>query len=200
LISLLIEKVKLEEKLLDKNFRLRLSASARIKELCSKCGAEVTFNAELSSNTGHFLEKIEQSTFKDFDVEIESNDDYTSNRFLRGFNIYLLMEKYSLTVDLKKIDEMKIDGERLKDLKKLLKWITSLKNDMEKTRLLDEVEMEIRKLMEAFQTDEALMYISDLLSLIKRSKDSMTKSFKRRLFLSLAQLEEHIRDITLKSH
>ena len=70
---------------------------------------------------------------------------------------------------------------------------------MEKTRLLDEVEMEIRKLMEAFQTDEALMYISDLLSLVKRSRDSMTKSFKRKLFLSLAQLEEHIKNITLKS-
>jgi len=200
LVSFLIEKVKLEEKLLDKNFRLRLSASARIKELCSKCGAEVTFNAELSSNTGHSLEKIEQSTFKDFDIEIESNDDYTLNRFIRGFNIYLLMEKYSLTVDLKKIDEMKIDGEQLEDLKKLLRWITSLKNDMEKTRLLDEVEMEIEKLMEAFQTDEALMYISDLLSLVKKSRDSMTKNFKRKLFLSLAQLEEHIRNITLKSH
>ena len=200
LISFLIEKVKLEEKLLDKNFRLRLSASARIKELCSKCGAEVTFNAELSSNTGHFLEKIEQSTFKDFEIEIESNDDYTLNRFIRGFNIYLLMEKCSLTIDLKTIDEMKIDGEQLEDLKKLLKWIASLKNDIEKTRLLDEVEMEIRKLTEAFQTDEALMYISGLLSFVKRSKDSMTKSFKRKLFLSLAQLEERIKNITLKSH
>jgi len=95
---------------------------------------------------------------------------------------------------------MKIDEERLEDLKKLLKWITSLKNDMEKTRLLHEVEMEIGKLMEAFQTDEALMYISGLILLVKRSKDSMTKSFKRKLFLSLAQLEERIKNITLKSH
>jgi len=201
LISVLAEKVKLEREYLGENSKLKLSTSTRIKEVCQKCGAKVTFNVELSSNRSSFLEKMESLAFENLNIEITPEDDSdVLNRLFRGFSIYLLMEKFSLTVNLENMDRMKTDRKRLKDLKRLLEQIESLENDIGKTRLFDEIRADIKRLTDAFQTDEALMYISDTLLFIERIKDSMIKNFKRKLFLSLAQLEEQIKDITLKRH
>jgi len=201
LISVLAEKVKLEREYLGENSKLKLSTSTRIKEACQKCGAKVAFNVELSSNKSSFLEKTESLPFENLNIEItpEDNGDIL-NRLFRGFSIYLLMEKFSLAVNPENLDKMKADRKRLKDLKRLLERIKSLKNDIDKTRLFDEIKVDIKKLTEAFQTDEALMYISDTLLFIERIKDSIIKNFKRKFFLSLAQLEEQIKDITLKRH
>ena len=109
------------------------------------------------------------------------------------------MEKFSLAVSPETSDKMKTDRKRLKDLKRLLERIKSLRNDIDKTRLFDEIKVDIKRLTEAFQTDDALMYISDALLFIERIKDSIIKNFKRKLFLSLAQLEEQIKDLTLKA-
>jgi len=200
LVSVLAEKVKLEREYLGENFKLKLSTSTRIKEVCQKCGAKVTFNVELSSNKSSFLEKMESLAFEKLNIEItpEDNSDIL-NRLFRGFSIYLLMEKFSLAVNPEISDKMKTDRKRLKDLKRLLERIKSLRNDIDKTRLFDEIKVDIKKLTEAFQTDEALMYISDALLFIERIKDSIIKNFKRKLFLSLAQLEEQIKNLTLKT-
>jgi len=201
LISVLAEKVKLEREYLGENSKLKLSTSTRIKEICQKCGAKVTFNVELSSNRTSFLEKMESLAFENLNIEITPEDDSdVLNRLFRGFSIYVLMEKFSLTVNLENVDRMKTDRKRLKDLKSLLERIESLENDIGKTRLFDEIRADIKRLTDAFQTDEALMYISDTLLFIERIKNSMIKNFKRKLFLSLAQLEEQIKDITLKRH
>ena len=201
LISVLAEKVKLERKYLGENFKLKLSTSTRIKEVCQKCGAKVAFNVELSSNKNLFLEKIESLSFENLNVEItpEDNSDIL-NRLFRGFSIYLLMEKFSLIVNLENMDRMNPDRKQLEDLERLLERIKSLRNDIDKARLFDEIKVDIKKLTEAFQANEALMYISDILLFVERIKDSMIKNFKRKLFLSLAQLEEQIKDITLKRH
>ena len=201
LISVLAEKVKLEREYLGENPKLKLSTSTRIEEACQKCGAKVTFNVELSSNRNSFLEKMESLAFENLNIEItpEDNSDIL-DRLFRGFSIYLLMEKFSLAVNPENSDKMKTDRKRLKDLKRLLERIKSLRNDIDKTRLFDEIRVDIKKLTEVFQTDEALMYISDTLLFIERIKDSIIKNFKRKLFLSLAQLEEQIKDITLKCH
>ena len=199
LVSVLAEKVKLEKEYLGENSKFKLSTSTRIKEVCQKCGAKVTFNVELSSNRNPFLEKIEFLSFENLNIEITPEDSSDIlNRLFRGFSIYLLMEKFSLAVN-PETDKMKTDRKRLNDLKRLLERIKSLRNDIDKTRLFDEIRADIKKLTEAFQTDEALMYISDTLLFIEKMKNSIIKNFKRKLFLSLAQLEEQIKDITLKT-
>ena len=200
LISVLAEKVKLEKEYLGENFKLKLFTSTRIREVCQKCGAKVAFNVELSSNRNPFLEKIESLSFENLNVEItpEDNSDIL-NRLFRGFSIYLLMEKFSLAVNLENIDKMNPNRKQLEDLERLLERIKSLRNDIDKARLFDEIRVNIKKLTEAFQANEALMYVSDILLFVGRIKDSMIKNFKRKLFLSLAQLEEQIKNLTLKT-
>ena len=108
------------------------------------------------------------------------------------------MKKFSLRIDLRNLSRIRADKSQLENLEKLLKRIESLKNDIEKAQLFDRIRMEIEKLTRDFQTDEALIYISDILSFVKRMKNSMVKNFRRQLFLSLAQLEEQIENLTLK--
>ena len=135
LISVLAEKVKLKREYLGENFKLKLSTSTRIKEVCQKCGAKVAFNVELSSNKSSFLEKIESLSFENLNVGITPEDDSdVLNRLFRGFSIYLLMENFSLTVNPENLDKMKADRKQLKYLKRLLERIKSLKNDIDKTR------------------------------------------------------------------
>ena len=73
---------------------------------------------------------------------------------------------------------MSTSRKQLKDLKRLLERIKSLRNDIDKARLFDEIRADIKKLTEAFQANEALMYISDILLFVERIKDSMIKNFK----------------------
>ena len=94
------------------------------------------------------------------------------------------MEKFSLTVNLENMDKMNTDRKQLEDLERLLERIKSLRNDIDKARLFDEIRVDS----------------SDILLFVERIKDLMIKNFKRKLFLSLAQLEEQIKDITLKRH
>ena len=108
------------------------------------------------------------------------------------------MKKFSLGIDLRNLSRIRADKSQLENLEKLLKRIESLKNDTEKAQLFDRIRTEIEKLTEDFQTNEALIYISDILSFVKRMKNSMVKNFRRQLFLSLAQLEEQIENLTLK--
>ena len=199
LISFLAEKVKLEKKYLGKNSKPKLSASTRVEESCPKCGAKATFNVELSSNINLFPENMEHLTLEGLKIEIAPEDSNSIlNRLLRGFNIYFLIKKFSLRIDLKNLSRIKTNKKQSENLKKLLKRIESLKNDIEKAQLFDRIRTEIEKLTEDFQTDEALIYISDMLSFVKRMKNSMVKNFRRQLFLSLAQLEEQVENITLK--
>ena len=199
LISFLAEKVKLEKKYLGKNSKPKLSASTRVEESCSKCGAKATFNVELSSNINLFPENMEHLTLEGLKIEIIPEDSNSIlNRLLRGFNIYFLMKEFSLGIDIGNLSRIRADKRQLENLKKLSRRIESLKNDMEKAQLFDRIRMEIEKLTGNFQTNEALIYISDMLSFIKRMKNSMVKNFRKQLFLSLAQLEEQIENITLK--
>jgi len=142
---------------------------------------------------------MEHLTLEGLKIEItpEGNNSIL-NRLLRGFNIYFLMKEFSLGIDIGNLSRIRADKRQLENLKKLSRRIESLKNDMEKAQLFDRIRMEIEKLTGNFQTNEALIYISDMLSFIKRMKNSMVKNFRKQLFLSLAQLEEQIENITLK--
>jgi len=196
LTSFLAEKAKIKKKYLAENFQLKCQASARIKEQCTKCGAEINLNAELSSSKQPLIKQTEIFTIDELKAKIHPEDNHeTLNMLFKGYRIYLLAKKLSLKINFEATKKIGANKKQTEHLRKLLEWIKNLLNDLERLPLLSKEETEIEKLMEKFQTKTATMYISDIIAFIRKTKTDITKSLRRKLFLSLAQLEKQIENL-----
>ena len=207
LMSFLTKKAELKEKYLkvaDKELQIKRVATTRIEETCKKCGIKIFFNMELSANSKLLpLLSIssEESILEDLEAEILPEDNVkTIEQIVKGYQIYTLMRDNLLFLNReRKMDYFSHKG-KLEEVsqKNLLEWIDNLKNDLEKIVLLEEVEKKIEEIMKCFKTEEAVAYLSDIISFIRKIKRLVFRRTRRKLFLSLGWLEEHVESMILK--